>query len=112
MIVGAAPPSALGAVLSVMPREDAIASCGERGEEVLRCEARCRQACAHLLAELLETVLLREEDEAVSHSKNRKRGAGPEAKILAELFRDSKLALFADPGGGQVFESRVARCHG
>jgi hypothetical protein len=60
---------------------------------------------------MLKAPLLRQEDEAIAKTQNRKGGAISQPKILAELLRNRKLALFADPSRRQVFESSIVGCH-
>jgi hypothetical protein len=61
---------------------------------------------------MLEATLFWQQDEAIAQTQYGEWSASSQAKILAKLLRDGQLALFADTGGGQVFESGILGCHG
>jgi hypothetical protein len=64
-----------------------------------------------LFAELFKAPLLWQKDETIPQTQNRKRCTVPQAKILAELLRNRKLAFLADLGRRQILEGRIVSCH-
>src|SRR6202007_2725757 len=50
-------------------------------------------------------------DETVSEPKDNERSTGTEPEVFAKLFGHGDLTLFADLGGGQVFEQSLLTRH-
>jgi hypothetical protein len=56
---------------------------------------------------MLEATLFWQKDQSIPQAQYGEWSACRQAEVLAKLFRDGQLALFADTGCGQVFESGV-----
>ena len=107
--------SAAGGVrnlFSISARENTTTRLRESCKNDLRCEPNAQQRRAHLLAQLLKTLLLWQENEAVAEPEHGERRARAQSQILAKLFRNRQLSFFADLGGRQVFEHWIMSCHG
>jgi hypothetical protein len=72
-----------------MPRVHTIASLRERGDEVVWCQTSASQTNAHLFAKLLKALLLGQQDETIPQTQDGERRTVTQAKVLAELLRNS-----------------------
>jgi hypothetical protein len=91
--------------------EYAFPSFRQRGQNCFGGKADAHESRTDFLAQILKAVLLRQENESISQLQDREGCSGAETKVFTELFRDSKLALLADLGGGQVLEGDLLCGH-
>jgi hypothetical protein len=79
--------------------ENAFSRFWQSGQDRFGRQSSNSQSRTYALAEIVEALLLRQKNKAITQTQYCKGGSCAQSQVLAKFFRNGELTLFADPGG-------------